>query len=114
VGRSLVGLMGGTDSQSRPVLAQGNMWGPDLTSYRTGGWKLIRAGDGKEELYNLLSDPHEQRDLADNDRENRARLAEQLDLALRGMAALGGSNKVEVTPQLQSWLEALGYAGESQ
>ncbi|MDP6368726.1 MAG: hypothetical protein QF615_03890, partial [Planctomycetota bacterium] len=64
--------------------------------------------------YNLLSDPHEQRDLADNDRENRARLAEQLDLALRGMAALGGANQVEVTPQLQSWLEALGYAGESQ
>jgi arylsulfatase A-like enzyme len=114
VGRSLVGLMGGTDSQPRPVLAQGNMWGPDLTSYRTGGWKLIRAGDGKEELYNLLSDPYEQRDLAGNDRGNRARLAEQLDLALRGMAALGGSNQVEVTPQLQSWLEALGYAGESQ
>ena len=114
VGRSLVGLMDGTDDQPRPVLAQGNMWGPDLTSYRSAGWKLIRAGDGQQELYNLSLDPREQTNLAASDGEALTRLAQELDLALRGMAALGGSNQVKVTPELQAWMQALGYGGESQ
>jgi hypothetical protein len=106
--------MDGTDDQPRPVLAQGNMWGPDLTSYRSAGWKLIRAGDGQQELYNLSLDPREQTNLAASDGEALTRLAQELDLALRGMAALGGSNQVKVTPELQAWMQALGYGGESQ
>jgi arylsulfatase A-like enzyme len=46
---------------------------------RKNEWKLIRTGDKDPELYNLLDDPEEQRDLSSQEPEKVIRLANALE-----------------------------------
>jgi len=59
-GVSLDGLIAGRKTTHPPVIS---MHGPGNFSVREGPWRLIHYVDGSEELYNLLSDPDERRNL---------------------------------------------------
>lgn len=110
IGQSLVPGLNGHPMSDRPVLAQGNMWGPALTSWRSGGWKLIRGGESPE-LYDLSEDPLEQHDLHGTGRPEEDQLGASLERALQGFQALQQGGTVEVGSELQAWMEQMGYAG---
>jgi hypothetical protein len=50
-----------------------------LRSLREHSYKLIQGDDGSHELYDVVSDPHEQQDLADRHPKLAKRLTESLD-----------------------------------
>jgi arylsulfatase A-like enzyme len=76
-------------------------------SVRSGRWKLIRAEDGPEELYDLQSDPGETRNL----RGDRPEIAAELAALLERHAATrsGVAAQPELTEEQRRALEALGY-----
>ena len=113
VGRSLAPGLGGRPLEPRPVLAQGNMWGPALTSWRQDGWKLVRE-PGRDRLFHVAEDPGEQTDLAAEAPEELSRLGEALERALAGFQALAAGSEVEVQGELLEWMRQMGYAGEGQ
>lgn len=79
-----------------------------------GRHKLIRdEASGRLELYDLLDDPGEWRDLSSVQPELTSRLAAQLDDRLRRTArGRLGSAPREVSPEELELLRGLGYAGE--
>jgi arylsulfatase A-like enzyme len=92
----------------RPAFAEN---GP-LTAVRMDGWKLIRHDTGFEELYDLRTDPHEQRNLIDQ----RGDRAAPLRSVLAGHAAASiergkaiRSESAPVSPSVLDRLRALGY-----
>ncbi len=93
------------------VLAHGNMWNEPLTSLRLGGEKLIQRVDGSYELYDLTSDPGERVDRAPGNPERVKELAAAMEEVQRHMAALKRGEAVELSPSMQEWMEAMGYAG---
>ena len=117
VGRSLVDVLRGGAARDRPLLAHGNFWGPPLTSWRSGDWKLIRTpletGAVRFELFDLASDPTEQRDLAGERPEVVEALTEELELLTSHLRALSEGREIELSADALKRLEALGYAGPS-
>ena len=95
------------------MLAQGNMWGPALTSWRQDGWKLVRE-PGRDRLFHVAEDPGEQTDLAAEAPEELSRLGKALERALAGFQALAAGSEVEVQGELLEWMRQMGYAGEGQ
>lgn len=77
---------------------------------RTENWKYIRAENGNEQLYNLQSDPSEQKDLAAGSPEElfklRQRLADHLALLDESREKLGD---VEMDEEVRQRLRDLGY-----
>ncbi len=62
-GRDLVTLMRESKlEKDEPVFSQGNMWGGMLRAYRDGRFKLIKRPVARE-LYNILGDPMEKKNL---------------------------------------------------
>jgi choline-sulfatase len=78
-------------------------WSP-LHSYRVGALKLIDAP--RPELYDLSTDPHEQRDRASTDPAQVARLREALARARQGETS--GARSAS-DPEVAERLRALGY-----
>ncbi len=117
VGRSLVDVLRGGEAQDRPLLAHGNFWGPPLTSWRSGDWKLILTplDDGSErfELFDLATDPTEQRDLSRERPEVVAALTAELELLTSHLQARSEGREIELSAEALERLEALGYAGPS-
>lgn len=110
VGRSLVPGLAGAALEARPVLAQGNMWGPALTSWREGGWKLVRE-PGRDRLFHVAQDPGELRDRAGDSAADLQRLVGGLERALAGFRALASGAEVAVDGELLEWMQQMGYAG---
>ena len=77
-------------------------------------WKYILAP--RPELYDLAEDPHEVRNLFEEEPETAADLAALLDVYLAEDAALGknASNTEEIDEDARRSLEALGYLGGGQ
>jgi arylsulfatase A-like enzyme len=113
-GRSLLELTRGEAGADRPVLAHGNLWGPPLTSWRQGEYKLILGSEAEgapPELYRWVVDPGEGEDLAPSRRDLVARLRENL-AAFEGrmtQPAAEGAAGVELSPETRRQLERLGY-----
>jgi len=116
-GRSLEPVMFGRSHKDRPVLSQGNMWGPSLTSLRAGGYKLI-TGAGKVALFHVAVDPRERHDLAGDPSDKALRVA--MSKAMAGMlkrARVGGDGKGQAVGLSRDELErlrALGYVGAEE
>jgi arylsulfatase A-like enzyme len=82
-GRSLVPVLMGQSTQSRPLFWHyphyGNQGGEPSAIVRDGDWKLIHYfEDGRHELYNLAEDIGEQNDLADQEPERSEQLLAKL------------------------------------
>lgn len=78
------------------------------------GWKLIVSSDGKNELYHLVTDPNEQRNLFGDDPERSAKLVARLrDLTRHGGPA-GGAAPRELTDEERRILAETGYADAPQ
>jgi arylsulfatase A-like enzyme len=111
LGRSLVSLAGGEAGAPRPTLAHGNMWARPQTSWTSGGWKLIVRDGVAPELYEVATDPAEQRDLAGSRPEELARLQAELEAVERGMGALKRGEEASLDPRTREVLNGLGYGG---
>ncbi|HVP10946.1 MAG TPA: sulfatase [Phycisphaerae bacterium] len=62
-GRNLFGSDGEPTDQTRPVLLEGNLWGPPLRGWMDGGYKLIVSPE-RSMLFDLRVDPWERNDLS--------------------------------------------------
>lgn len=88
VGKSLERHLFGENRPDESVFSQGNMWGPDLTAIRVKGrHKFIERPPGRE-LYDIVEDPREKRNLV---RESQfATLADELEKVLASFKKLLG------------------------
>jgi arylsulfatase A-like enzyme len=100
-------------------LGRRGIWPPPgitmLRSFRDGHWKYIATvgDDGElvsEELYDLASDPREERNESLNAPAQLARFHELLRAHVQMAKSLGGADEgVEIDPETQRLLEELGY-----
>lgn len=82
-----------------------------LTAVIMGDHKLVRQADGSEQLYDLVKDPDESRDLADKAPQLRARLAVLLDGWLERHDVGEPGQPVEISEERIQALKSLGYLG---
>ncbi|RMF78527.1 MAG: DUF229 domain-containing protein [Planctomycetota bacterium] len=90
-------------------------WRRSLRGFYSGSHKLIWASDGRHELYDLASDPHEQHNLAP---QNESRVRAMLD-ELKAAFDIQNRGRAGPSPQSPSQaemkrLEALGYAAPGE
>ena len=109
-GRNLVKLIDGTEPAARPVVMEGNFWGPPYRAWLYEGYKII---DGPRDLnlFNLDADPGETSDLHRVEPERLRTMFDDLRLAFREMAAQapGQTSPVQLSPQELARLRSLGY-----
>lgn len=88
--------------------------GPRQRALRVGGMKLIEFPDGDfpNEVYDLTRDPRERRNLAPERGGFASQARRTLDRFYDGLGAAAAAESVEVTPEMQKQLEALGYLDE--
>lgn len=109
-GRDLRRVIAGAGT-SRPVFAEN--YGAQ-TAVRVDEWKMIRHADGREELYSLRADPHEQHDIAVSQPERTAQLRSLLAghaAAAQDRAKRIQSEHAPVNRRVLERLRALGYVG---
>ena len=86
----------------------------NLHAIRLGDHKYLRHVQGEEELYDLRSDPDEQRNRIDEEpaqsRALRQKLDSMVDLTTR--RTLDERNDLRMDPEMERLLEILGYAGD--
>ena len=86
----------------------------NLHAIRLGDHKYLRHVQGEEELYDLRSDPDEQRNRIDEEpaqaRALRQKLDSMVDLTTR--RTLDERNDLRMDPEMERLLEILGYAGK--
>lgn len=80
-----------------------------LRCVRTEDWKLIRASDGQEELYDLESDPEESEDVKDTHPEVVSELSEVLESEFDPIKEWSKERFDEMSGSTRSQLEDLGY-----
>ncbi len=115
-GRSLVPLMQGGASNgpatARPVFSwRINKSGEEQVAVEEGGLKAITGG-GKVALYDAVSDPAEEHDLAGSrgaDAERLVAAGRQWLEGQRRIVVPGEQAKVAVDEEQRKWFEALGY-----
>lgn len=113
-GQSYAGTLrgkGGDRAQSA-VFATGVKWEPAMFSARTSRYKLIRdRSSGKEQLYDLKSDPGEHRDIAASQSETVKNLRTQIerDVERAKKIQLARPASVEIDNATKERLRALGY-----
>jgi arylsulfatase A-like enzyme len=109
-GRSVLPLLSGDESVPRTAIAENMLFAEACTAIRTAGHKYIRWQDGREEVYDLRTDPRE--------RVNLVALTELVDPLRRLSAAMetlpmhrdGQVAPIPpIDPRTEHALEALGY-----
>jgi arylsulfatase A-like enzyme len=115
VGRSQAGPGPGDEERDRLVLSEALAYGPDLVALRCGRWKLMAHRDGRVlALFDLLSSPEEQKDLAAANPEMVAQLTglltswRQSGLGASGQSGDGNWDDMEDT--IRQRLKDLGYS----
>jgi len=110
-GRSLVGLVDGTEHRDRAVLFYGSFWGQPLWGWLQGHFKLILTPDGQDKLFDLITDPGETHDISATSPDRAQRMKENLRLARENMMAHvnGESSAVKLTEPQKQRLRSLGY-----
>lgn len=113
-GESVASYLVGHDDVDRPVLSEGNMWGPSGAALRTRGLEIIRSGEGgTARLYDADADPKEQRDLAPQGSERLERMQKDLDLLLRVVTARAVTTTApDLSEADRERLRSLGYLKE--
>lgn len=111
-GRSMRPLMeSSSPAPNRTLLAQWHEVG--ATSLRAGHWKLIRMGRGGAALYDVASDPAEQRDVAREHPNVRADLERRLNASLQAADAraqeFAAGSAQTPDEETRKALKALGY-----
>ncbi len=114
-GESLLAEIEGR-SVARPIFAEASlraMKTVQLQSYTDADWKFIETTvpKPKEELFHLVPDPTESNDLRDAEPEIAERLRDAMH-EFREALPLGQSTTVELSPEEQEELRALGYLPE--
>ena len=112
-GRSLRPALAGQPMHPGPLYAESlygrlNCRWAALRALTDGGWKLVTGST--PELFDLATDPREQRSRSGDQAERAARLRQQLDQAIQAMAP--GGDRVRptaVTPEQAEQLRSLGY-----
>ena len=109
-GLSVVPLLSGGESAPRTAVAENMLFAEECTAIRTPGYKYIRWQDGREEVYDLRTDPQE--------RINLVALSEVLE-PLRTLSAAMETLLTQrdgqpgpmppIDPRTEHALEALGY-----
>ena len=121
-GRSLRPLMEGHESGHRLALSGRTRWGPPRFSLRTGHFKLIMTvGPDRDrpktltppppvQLYDLVEDPTEKRNLVDEKPRVAKRLSEALQMHIDAISRGPQPPRTEVTDEfLLERLRSLGY-----
>lgn len=85
-------------------------WSP-LVGLIAGGWKYIRAP--KEELYDLRSDPNEEKNTLSSNGKTAAKLKTSLDALIKDSVIPGATAKRELSAEEQDRLRSLGYVDYS-
>lgn len=110
LGHDLVGLLGESPPVPRPIVLEGNFWGPPYRGWLRAGHKLIVAPDGAR-LFDLRHDPRELTDLAATNLNRYQEMQADLDVALRALLAL--APRPAASPALNEAelqrLRSLGY-----
>ena len=111
VGQSLVPLLQGRQEPHRPVLSEGNFWGPRREAWRQGGMKLVRSfAPAETHLFDLRTDPAEKINLAQQAPEQRNRMLDELKLVLRAMSTEAVTTQAPILTQDEiEHLRSLGY-----
>lgn len=91
----------------KPLIADALAWGLETRAVVRGGWKLIARIDGSMELYDLRTDPGEQRDLSAERADIVGHLSERLADYVGTAAEMGA--KMEIDEEMERNLRALGY-----
>lgn len=105
-GESYLPVLKGSDHAKRSVLIQTEL----TTALRHGRYKLIRHSDKKVELYDLLADPAEARNLAaDGCAEECVPLSAELERRLRTLGPSHAQKRGTFTEEETEELRALGY-----
>lgn len=111
-GKSLAPAWEGREIGNRPVLSEGNMWGPSGIAYREGRHKIIRLpGSDRTLLFDINTDPGEQTDLAKRERELVNKMLGRLYATfeeLSGDSAFLGESPALSESELEQ-LRGLGY-----
>jgi len=110
VGRSLVDLMNGVQTDERPIVLEGNFWGKSMRGWLSGAFKLIQRADLAIELYAINGDRRERNNLAESNAELVTRLTAEMELAFERMAT-GKGEEADLTHDELERLKSLGYAG---
>ncbi|GEM_PF-275375 len=108
-GRDLLEAPGTRDD--RPILAQGNMWGPPLHAMIDGRYKVIRRFEHWM-IFDLENDPEEKDDIFDSRPDLARRLTKSYAAHLEA-AAKGNTNEreaLELSEDEIERLQSLGYA----
>jgi arylsulfatase A-like enzyme len=112
-------------TQPEPPFAEARKANPafDPTPYRRGlltvrekPYSLVVASDGKQELYNLSTDPDELRDLSADQPAEAQKLMDDLGQALAGRTLSRTEPKTEanMTAEEKEILRSLGYVGGTE
>lgn len=97
--------------QSHPQWDSGR-WERGLRAYFDGPYKYIRASDGQDELYHIVDDPGEGRNLVSQESAVAARLTAGLEAyvgRLRTGAAVAKEPRPKMSEQQRRLLNAVGY-----
>jgi arylsulfatase A-like enzyme len=114
-GESFAGLARGEAPQERSVRAETHNAGTHLRSVREGSWKLVRdERAGTRRLYDLASDPGEDRDLALANPERVAQLESRLERVSPEESLPSPEAEGPVDEALEQGLRALGYLQEPE
>jgi arylsulfatase A-like enzyme len=111
VGQSLVPLLQSQSQPDRPVLSEGNFWGPKREAWRHDGLKLVRSFDPPQiHLFDLTADPAEQNDVAQRMPDVADVMLEELNLVRRALRSEVAEGRAPaLTPQEREHLASLGY-----
>jgi arylsulfatase A-like enzyme len=104
------------EKAQREVHEKNPSWDPApfarrLRAFHEQGYKLIWGEDGRHELYNVVSDPLEEKNLVRERPELAKRMVESLDRYLVGLGATAEAQSVppELPQQHREMLKGLGY-----
>ena len=113
-GESLLPLIDDSSLERAPIYLAVSRAEPGLRAIRQGSWKYIRdLGNSREDrLFDLSSDPGEQRNLLGEEPVKARELADQLDAFLATAPSLAQPSIEEVDEETLDELRALGYVDE--
>jgi arylsulfatase A-like enzyme len=113
-GRSLVAAFAaapGSEPPARWYAAGGNLYGLPSALLEEGPWCYVLRANDHEELYDVINDPGQRRNVAALHGELAARFRERLRPQLAALLhTSAGGVAAELTPEQREALKALGYA----